>query len=101
MYASGGTPLAEALAYEKEYLSKVRFADKICFVLTDGEPNSTSGAIAQVQNLSKDALVYGVAIGDDIPCLRSIFGENRFIDARDIKTLPFQIGNIIKRNIIR
>lgn len=101
MYASGGTPLAEALAYEKDYLSKVRFADKLVFVLTDGEPNNTSSAIAQVARLSQDALVYGVAIGDDVPCLKGIFGENRFIDARDIKTLPFQIGNIIKRNIIR
>ena len=101
MYASGGTPLAEALAYEKKYLSTVRYADKLCFVLTDGEPNDTGRAIAEVANLSQDALVYGVAIGDDIPCLRKIFGENRFIDARSIETLPFQIGNIIKRNIIR
>lgn len=101
MYASGGTPLAEALRYEKEYLSKVRYADKLCFVITDGEPNSTSSAIAELAQLSKDALVYGVAIGDDVPQLTRIFGESKFIDARDIKTLPFQIGNIIKRNIIR
>ena len=101
MYASGGTPLAEALRYEKEYLSKVRYADKLCFVITDGEPNSTSSAIAELAQLSKDALVYGVAIGDDVPQLTRIFGESKFIDSRDIKTLPFQIGNIIKRNIIR
>lgn len=100
MYASGGTPLAEALHYEKEYLSKVRYTDKLCFVLTDGEPNSTQSAIAELAQLSRSALVYGVAIGDDVPELQNIFGDNRFIDARDIKTLPFQIGNIIKRNII-
>lgn len=101
MYASGSTPLAEALAYEKEYLSTVRFSDKLCFVLTDGEPDSTRDAIAEVSKLNQDALVYGVAIGDDVPCLQRIFGESRFIDARDISTLPFQIGNIIKRNIIK
>ena len=101
IYANGGTPLTEALRYEKNYLSTAKFADKICFVLTDGAPNNSATAIEAYKQLCNTALVYGVAIGNDIPCLQSIFGEGKFIDARDIRNLPFQIGNIIKKNILR
>jgi bisphosphoglycerate-dependent phosphoglycerate mutase len=93
--------LAEALKYEREYLSKVKRADKICFVLTDGAPNFTSAAIDEYNKLRKNALVYGVAIGDDLPCLTDIFGKDRIIDARDLKSLPQQLGKIIRCNLIK
>lgn len=101
IFASSSTPLAEALQYERQYLSSVKQQDKICFIITDGQPDNTISAKTQFQLLCRDTLAYGVAIGDDIPSLQSVFGENHFIDARQLSTLPIQIGNIIKNNLLK
>ena len=101
IFASGSTPLTEALQYERKFLSSVKKQDKICFVVTDGAPNRVDSATDEFKRLSKNALAYGVAIGDDIPRLQSVFGENSFIDARDIKKLPYYICNIIKKNMLK
>lgn len=100
MFASGCTPLSEAIEYHRKYLKKVKHQDKLCFIITDGEPDSNADAIRSFNALKKEAMSFGIAIDDGINQLKSIFG-NCFIDGRDLSKLPVEICTIIRKNILK
>ena len=101
MSAGGGTPLADALLYLPEFLTKQKEEDKLVIVITDGAPDG--GPVLSrkaVEIVSKDAKVYGLAIGDGLAVLEKIFG-NRYIGVETLDQMPRELCKIIEKNLFR
>lgn len=101
MSAGGGTPLADALLYLPEFLKKQKEEDKLVIVITDGAPDG--GPVLSrkaVEIVSKDAKVYGLAIGDGLAVLEKIFG-NRYIGVETLDQMPRELCKIIEKNLFR
>jgi len=101
MYASGGTPLNKAMSYLPVHLKKVTQNDKLIIVITDGEPEETTEeCMNTVKRLSKDAKVYGLAIGTGREALSHIFGTN-YIEIDSLDKLPRELCKVIEKNLFR
>lgn len=93
--------------YCAEKLSHINAENKILIIVCDGKPNHTgySGSKAEqdVRTIvnkyrNKGIKVYALAIGDDKDTLKRMYG-NGYVDITNLKTLPLQIINIIRKNI--
>ncbi len=101
MHASGSTPLYQALLYIPRLLKKQEEEDKLVIVITDGAPDGGPDQCrVAVNSMSRDAKVYGLAIGGGRDALSNIFGS-KYIGIDSLDKLPGELCKIIERNILR
>ena len=96
-----------AITFAGEHLLKRPEKTKLMIVISDGQPyavnyyghSAIADTAASVKELRrKGVIVFAAAIGSDKPAIQSIFGEG-FIDITNLKTLPEQMLNLVKRYV--
>ncbi len=90
--ANGGTPMSDGIQLGMEALSTRREPQKICFVLTDGEPDYDHAAVVNWQCAiarQYGILLFGLGIGHHARGVKETFQESIWVE--DIKDLPNQL----------
>lgn len=100
MYSSGGTPTGEALAYMLNRLEKRPEPAKILFVVTDGQSDNKAYLPMLLAEAKRNhIMVIAAGIGSCRQSIHSEFPEN-FLDISDMRSMPRNICNIIKRKLM-
>jgi cobaltochelatase CobT len=93
----GGTPLAEAIAWMGPRLALRREQRKLLMVLTDGEPNNSAAAAAQIEILAAQGVdVCGIGINSDAG--RAFFPRWQMIT--DVAQLPDAVLTTLRQRLM-
>lgn len=90
--ARGGTPMADGLQFAIKAISKREEANRVIFVVTDGNPNPGHAPVIRRQvRLAKDAGVHivGIGLGKHSKNVLTLFEDS--IWAEDVKDIPKMI----------
>lgn len=101
---NGTTALHKALEIANTYiLSKQAAYDKIMFVVTDGDPDSTSFAKTQISISERmGCQVFGIGIGPLNPMrFVALFGKDKFILIPKLEDLPLELTSVVRKNLLR
>lgn len=95
-----------ALSYAVKRLEKESSDMKLAIIISDGQPNDAgySGNVAfnDLKSIKRNASlrnidVVAAAIGDDKEIIKTIYGEDSFLDISDLQKLPKAITDQIKK----
>ena len=98
--AIDGTPLLSALIGAERSIRKVESKRKIIFVVTDGEPNEPKLCKTKINQLEIQGIqVVGVLLS--YKDQHQLFHESRAVICNDIYQLPYKMGDVIKKILIK
>ena len=96
--AYGGTPTSEALNWAGAQLARRKETRKLCFVITDGQPNDSSAAKASCRRLEKCGVeVFGIGIDTD--AVFHVFPRSTKIS--DVKDLANAMFTLLRQELTK